>query len=289
MNKFTFGIITLSYAPDFERCYLLSESIEHFILTPVTHYIIVDQKDLQLFRQLEKPNTEIMSVESVLPWWIKRIPFTKNMWLSLKGIPIRGWIMQQIVKIAIAHHINKDVLVFVDSDVAFVRYFNLQNFIKKDLVRLFRIPEVDNKPSHFKYHKSTSRLLGLPPMNYVGAAYIGNVISWKRDNILKLCAQLEQISGRSFVQTLGNSLQLSEYLLYGAFVDYFLKEQSGHYYDEQKICHEYWNPLPLSDEDLQKFFAEIHPEHVAVMISAKAGMSVQRYQKLLKLVPEIKG
>jgi hypothetical protein len=288
MNKFNFAIITPSYAPDFERCQLLSRSIEQFISPYVTHYIIVDQRDLPLFRQLQRPKTEIITKEAILPWWIKRIPLVKNTWMSLKSIPIRGWILQQIVKIAVAQHIEQNILVFVDSDVVFIRHFNFQSFIREERVRLFRRPNEDNKQSHFKYHQSTSRLLGLPPMNYVGARYIGQLITWRRDNVLKLCAHLENISGANWVETLGNSLQLSEYLLYGAFVDYFLKEQSGHYSDDQNICHEYWDTLSMSDEQLQNFISGIRPEHVAVMISAKAGMSVQRYQALLKLIPEIK-
>jgi Family of unknown function (DUF6492) len=285
-QKFDFAIITPSYAPDFERCQLLSWSIKEFVSPSINHYIIVDRRDLSLFRQLEGPQTKIITVESVLPWWIQRIPLLKNGWLSLKTLPIRNWIIQQIVKIAIASFIDADVLVFVDSDTTFVRPFNFQSFIREDKVRLFREHPYDTE-THLNGCKSAAQLLGIPNMNYPAPGYIGNVITWRRDNVLKLYEKLESISKQEWIQTLGNSWHLSEYVLYGVFVDHFLKERSGHYHEPENICQEYWSPLPMSNEQLHNFFAEIQPQHVAVMISAKAGISVEQYQLLIKNIPVI--
>lgn len=288
MKKFDFGIITPSYAPDFERCKLLCWSIEKFVSPPVAHYIIVDQRDLPLFLQLKGPNTEIITKESILPWWIKRLPFVNNVWLSLKTIPLRGWLLQQIVKIATALYIDEDVSVFVDSDVVFVRPFNFQSLVREDQVRLYDEPNGNfiGMPLHFKWHQSASRLLGLPPIDMPAPDYIDHLITWRRDNVLKLCQHIESVSGRGWMETLTSSWHLSEYILYGTFIDHVLKEQSGHYCDAQKLCHDYWSTLSMSDEQLQNFIAEIQPEHVAVMISAKANMSVQQYQNLLKLIPK---
>jgi hypothetical protein len=287
MKTFDFAIITPSYAPDFERCRLLSWSINQFVSPSITHYIIVERRDLSLFRQLQGPKTEIINVESLLPWWIQRVPFFKNGWVSLKTLPIRNWIMQQIVKIAAAQSIHKDVLVFVDSDVTFVRPFNPQSFIRDGQVRLFQEPPYDDE-THLRGHRTANKLLGIPDINmgYPAPGYIGQVMSWRRDNVLKLHERLESVSGRGWVETLANSWHLAEYILYGVFVEHFLKEQSGHYYDPQKICHEYWTPQPMSDEELQNFFATIPPEYVAVMISAKAGIPVERYQSLVKSIAE---
>ncbi|MBR8838811.1 MAG: hypothetical protein DSM106950_33615 [Stigonema ocellatum SAG 48.90 = DSM 106950] len=284
MKKFDFAIITPSYTPDFERCRLLSWSIQKFISPSVTHYILVERQDELLFSQLQSPNTKIHLVESLLPWWIQRIPFFKNGWLSLKTPPIRNWIMQQIIKIASAQLIDEDILVFVDSDVAFVRPFNLESLIHFDRVRLFREHSYDAQ-THIKGHEAANKLLGLPNNIYPTPGYIGNVITWRRDNVLKLYQHLESISGKAWIETLGSTWYLAEYVLYGVFVDHFLKEESGHYYDSQKICYEYWLHQPMSDEYMQKFFAEIQPHHVAVMISSKAGIPVERYEPLVKTVP----
>jgi Family of unknown function (DUF6492) len=285
MKKLSFAMVTPSYAPDFERCRLLSWSISEFVSPNVTHYIIVDRRDLSLFNQLKRPNTEVVTVESLIPWWIQRVPFFKNGWLSLKTPPIRNWLLQQIVKNAIAGHAQEDILVFADSDTAFIRPFNLDNFIRDGKVRLFREPGVDTDETFLRWHRTSHKLLGLPNIKCSEAGFIGNVVTWKRDNVLKLHKYLEQVSGRSWVETLASCWHLSEYILYGNFVEKILKEESGHYFDSQKICHEYWNPKLMTQQELQKFFTKINPQHKAVMISAKAGISVGQYENLLKSFP----
>jgi hypothetical protein len=284
MNNVNFGLITPSYAPDFARCQLLCQSVERFVSPPFTHYVIVDQRDVQLFSQLANQNTKILTVEAILPWWIKRVPFIKKSWLSLKTIPIRNWLVQQIVKLATAQQIDEDVSVFVDSDVTFVRPFNLESLTRDDQIRLFRDPNGNDvqRNMHFKWHEAASRLLGLPDVDMTIPDYIGNIITWKRENVVQLCQHLEKVSGRGWIETLANSWHLSEYILYGIFIDRILKEQSGHYYEPENICHDYWYTQPLPDEQLQNFFGEIRPEHVAVMISAKSGMPVERYKPFLE-------
>lgn len=287
MNKLEFGIITPSYAPDFERCQILSSSIKKFISPAATHYIIVDARDLKLFSQLKSPNTEIITVESMLPWWIQRLPLIKNGWLSLKTGFIRNWLLQQVVKLAVAQHINKDIFVFVDSDVTFIRTLNLHNLVRQNKIRLLRIPDqydqnfLDKYPRFAKWQQTSAKLLGLNQIQVPSPGYIGNVITWRRDHLLKLYEHIEQISGEDWMKTICSSLHLSEYILYGTFVDQVLKEQSGHYYDSERICHEYWLEKPMSDQELQKFFTEILPEDKAVMISAKAKISPQRYQQII--------
>jgi Family of unknown function (DUF6492) len=282
MKALDFAIITPSYAPDFQRCQLLSWSIERFIAQPITHYIIVDRQDLDLFRQLQKPNTEIITVESVLPSWLVKMPFVKNGWFSFKTLPIRNWLLQQIVKIEVSRQIERDVLAFVDSDVAFIRPFNFQTFVREDRARFFRIPDADNTQMHNRWSQSAAQLLGLPPIDYAGARYVGNAITWRRENVFKMCERVEQVSGRGWIEALCNTWHFSEYTLYGIFVDYILKENSGHYEDPNNLCQEHWEDRPLSEPELQKFFTEITPEQVAVMISAKSGMSIDRYHTLLK-------
>ena len=286
MNNQTCCIITPSYAPDFERCRLLSETITQFHQSPINHYIIVDQKDYRLFSQLKKVNTEIMTVESVLPWWIKKIPLLKNGWFSFKTLPIRNWIIQQLVKLSIAQYISENVLIFVDSDNAFIRPLDSKNFIVDHRVRLFREPDVitaDSNPKHALWSNVACDLLKLPKPVFPGPNYVGNIITWKRENVFKLYQYLETIYNRDWIKTIVSFWHLSEYFVYGIFVDRVLGEQSGHYYDPLNRCHEYWTPKSLSDHQIQEFFSGVAPNHLYVMISAKAGIPVNRYEKYIRL------
>lgn len=283
MNNFEYAVITPSFAPDFERCKLLCQSMDRFISPKWKHYLIVDRRDIAIFKQLQSANREIIAVEDMLPWWIKRVPLAKRWWFSFKTLPIRNWILQQIVKISLAQYIKEDVLVFVDSDVAFIRPFSFSSFEKDGKVRLFRIPEKGNIPSHYKWHRAAGKLLGIPVSNYYGARYIGNIISWKKENVLLLHERISSVGHQDWIKILASQLHLSEYILYGVFINNILKERSGHYMDSQNICLEYWENKNLTDDEIPIFLSKICPEHVAIMISAKSNMSTDRYKKLLEL------
>jgi hypothetical protein len=289
MKQFKFGIVTPSYAPDFKKCQILCWSIDKFITSSFNHYIVVDSQDYQLFSQLKRTNRKIITKESILPWWIKRIPFfsKKNFWFSCKTLPLRGWLIQQIIKLSAAQYTNEEIIVFIDSDVGFIRPFDLQNFVNKDEVRLFKVTHKNNTSNPIEWDHSTSNLIGIPKINPANN-YVGQVITWKRDNLLSLYQHIEKTTGQKWLEALCTSFHLSEYHLYGNFVDYILNDASGHYYDDSHICHQYWDDIPMSEQQLQRFFQKIPSTCISVMISAKAGMSISqdKYLSLLDLVPQ---
>ena len=291
MIQLTSCIITPSFKPDFERCRLLSQSIDKFSKSPMHHYIIVDKKDYKLFQQLEGSSRKVLTVESILPWWIYKIPVLKNGWFSFKTLPIRNWLIQQIVKLEIANWIQEDILIFVDSDVAFIRPFEQNQFVENGKVRLFReaIPasqwqsETEIKS---KWFDTAHTLLNLPP--FIGLSnqeiinnYVGNCITWRRDNILRLQQYLEKLTHKSWIESVASSWHFSEYTLYGVFVKQILQEHSGHYFDSQKVSLDYWGTEVLSSEKLQNMFHNIPPEYFAVMISSKSNTRVNNFASFI--------
>ncbi|PSN15396.1 hypothetical protein C7293_07465 [filamentous cyanobacterium CCT1] len=279
----SFALVTPSYRPDYERCRLLVESVGHFSQTPVRHYIIVDQRDCSQFKSLANSSTEIISVESLLPAWIHRIPLVRKTWLSLKTRPIRNWVLQQLVKLSFAASAPEPTTIFVDSDVAFIRPFDLTTFSHQGQTRLFRVPEFYT-PTFDPLYATAYRLLGLDSFcNGVARPnYIGNLISWRQSHVRALRDRLEQIWDRPWLETLARSKTLSEYILYGVFVDQVLGTAASHFYDCSPLCHEYWKTQPLSDQQMDEFFAAVQPSHIAVMLSAKAGIDASRYHPYLQ-------
>lgn len=277
------ALATLSYGPDFSRCQLLVDSVGQLSQTPMRHYVIVDQQDYSMFKSLANANTEILTVESLLPSWIRRFPLISRAWLSLKTPPIRNWVLQQLVKLAFARHAPEAVTVFVDSDVVFVRPFELTAFAQPGQTRLFRVPEFYS-PDFEPLYEVAYRLLGLEGYRYgvTRPNYIGNLISWRQANVVALCDRLEQVGGRPWLETLARAKTLSEYILYGVFVDQVLGDAAGHVYDWSPLCHEYWRPCPMGEHQLAEFFAAVQPHHIAVMISAKARMAPDRYRHYLQ-------
>jgi hypothetical protein len=298
MSEYTFAFITPSYAPDFQRCKLLCWSIKQFVLFPIKHYIIVDKKDLALFQELSDSNTIILTKEEIFPSWIKCISFRykKNLWLNLKGFKsgnwlLRGWLIQQIVKLSAARYVEQEILVFVDSDVAFIDYFDVHSLVHEDKVRLFRVEHSTDMDSELsrKWKDTAVKLLGLPLTKNYHDFYIHQIVSWKRDNLLRLYELIEKNFSQDWLEVIAGVKDLSEYILYGIFSNHVMAENSGHYYDcQQRICWCYWEDQPMSDEDLKIFFQEAQSSgHKAVMISAKSSidLSVEQFQKYLSTTP----
>ncbi len=293
MSDLDFCLITPSYKSDFARCRLLCESIDLFSLVALHHYVVVDARDFKLFQQLETSNRTVLTVESIMPWWIQNIPLIRNGWFSFKTLPVRNWLIQQIVKLEIANHIQEEVLVFVDSDVTFIRPFDVRDLIIDGRVKLYResTPLSDWQPAlsaqWCKWRNSATSLLDLPAFpeysdSYPVVNYVGNFIIWKRDNVLQLHRHIEKVTRRSWIESVVKQWYCSEYMLYGIFVDCILQEKSGHYWDSRKVSHDYWDAKPLTEIELEQFFADIPSELFAVMVSAKADIPVNHYQSFIE-------
>jgi len=282
MNTPKFALITPSYEPDYERCALLAESVKEYVDPSITHYIAVEKRDLALFSRLAGPRTQILRLDEILPWWVFRVPFLKSGWVSLRTKPVRNWIMQQAVKLSLPKILSEDVLLFADSDVAFVRPFDGQPLLRDGRVRLLRMPGEGNLDYQYPWHQTAARLLGLKPRDYSGARHIAQLVSWRRENALRMHDHIEKVTGRPWLPTVMSQWHLSEYILYGIYVDEVLKGESGHWNDDNNWCHEYWPNTPLTRAGLLEFFAQMEPQHVAVMISAKARMGVREYQEMMQ-------
>lgn len=285
MSQSQICLVTPSYAPDFARCQLLTETIARYNRSPFNHYIIVDRQDLALFKQLENQNTVVIPKEELLPKWLVKIPFftKKNIWFSWKTLPVRGWLVQQLIKLAIAEYVSEDIIVFADSDVFFVRDFDLNHFVKEDKVRFFAQPNQIKDRYEFlaKWYFDASDLLNIEEPQFPTTNYMGQLVFWRKDNVIKLHRHLEQESRRSWVETICANWNVSEYILYGVFIEQVLKDASGHYFDSCDLCHNYWEEQSLQSDRLQDFFDGIESNRIAAMLSAKAGIPVESYHHLV--------
>ena len=63
-------LITPSYAPDYDRCRALCESVETYVSGIERHLLIVDYQDLKLFKRLESQRCSVIAKEDILPPWL---------------------------------------------------------------------------------------------------------------------------------------------------------------------------------------------------------------------------
>jgi len=285
----TVAFVTVSYGPDRDRCGLLCRSID--ALAPATwdHVIIVDRADIPKFRELESGRRHIVATEDVLPkrvWRLeaRRVGLRSNVFVHA-GLPVRGWLVQQLVKLAICREIEADVVVHADSDVVLVRGFDAESVVDgAHCVRLYCAPgAIDASLSgHVRWHRTAERLLGLDASPTPLPDYITSLVPWRRDNAKLLLDFLDRRFRRSWMRVISNAWDFSEYILYGRFVSEVVGDVGGQFASASSLCRDYWGHEALSNAELENFLDGMSEGHVAVSITAKAGMNPDSYASVLE-------
>jgi hypothetical protein len=269
-------LITKSYAPDYQLCADLVQSVRLLADDEVEHQIIVPTADTKLFGQLAGPQTRIRSESDLLPRYFVRSP-VGNLTINLRHPypPARGWIVQQMVKLHAAAESQADVVVIVDSDTEFVRPFGLETFTLDGGALFYRLPGgVDETlPRHLLWHEVARRLLGLPRTNEIPLPdYISSLVAWEPSLVRQMLRQVETTTRRRWADVVAAQLHFSECILYGVYTDR-LPGQSAKA-SQRSLCHAYWGSTPLDDDTAAAFFEQLRDDDVAVMVSAKSHTSL---------------
>lgn len=283
------AFVTPSYRLDRDRCALLNRSLE--VCAPwAEHWIVVDRGDLRAFKFLENGRTTVVAKEEMLPVWVHRldtlrIGLRSNVWIQARGLPMRGWLLQQLVKLAVAEHVDADVLVCADSDVVLLRPFAVSSVVdERGRVLLYARPDhVDERlPAHVRWHRSAETLLGVEAADPPMPDFISSLVPWKRENVLALLEHVQATTGRHWLRALASAWDVSEYTLYGRFAQDVLGTNAGQFISPSPLCHDYYKHVPLSAPELDSLLDGVGPGEVAVSLTAKAGMRPEQYVDVLE-------
>lgn len=277
-----FALVTPSYAPDFQRCKLLAESVEICLKDETKHYIVVDRRDYQLFKQIASNRIKLLVVEDILPSWIFRIPIMKKWWFSLKTIPIRNWILQQLVKMSIIDVIDEDIIVFADSDNVFIRPFEMKLILTNNTNLALLKVNFHNKDIE-EWQKAAKNLLGITRAVIPFATYTSNMIPWYRENVLKMRKQIEDVNQNHWICSVCTHWNISEYMIYGIFVEYVLGlESANHFLFDTELIKSNWNQALTNQEEIENFFTNIKDENIGRMIHSKDNISIELYAEKVR-------
>jgi hypothetical protein len=267
-------VITPSFAGDFELCADLHRSVLDYSPATVHHQIIVPRKDLKLFSRLTGPRTHILCEADFLPRSFVRVPYsryTTNLFQPFP--PVRGWILQQVVKLAAVAASKDDVVLLVDSDIEFVRPFTVETFVRNGMVRFYRKPNaVDERlPRHMIWHRAARSLLGLSPAAAPYTDYVSSLVAWDPVIVRQMLTRVTATTGRAWTTAIAGQLHFSEWTLYGVFVDAVLGVPANSFASDDPLCLAHWGTIPLNQDSAREFFCGLKPTDVAAMISAKSG------------------
>jgi hypothetical protein len=267
------AFITPSYFKDFERCRLLVESFARYVPSKYHHYVLVPRRDEKLFAPLNSSRTHVVVQEDVLPKWMRQLESAPKFWLSLRSLPVRGWIVQQLVKLNACAAIDADAFACIDSGCFFVQPFDpLAVHYRDGKLLLFReVGEQFVTSDNKAWHAAAEKLLGTEPLEKPNRSYVSLVVYFWRHVLRAMQNHIEGLHGVDWRVPICRLRTFSEYLLHGAFCDDLLKDSAGMYRDDRLFAHCHWGTVPLGAEGLRKMREEMPPERVLVMINEKSG------------------
>ncbi len=276
------AVVTPSYGPDLDLCADLNRSVLRHCPPDVVHEIVVPAADLRRFRPLAGERTRVRSVRQVLNPGIRHVPGS-NVWVDLSHPfpPVRGWIVQQIVKLAVAAQADADLVLLVDSDIVFVRPVVPASYVVDDSVVLYRWDDGvrPDMPRHVRWHQVARQLLGLPaPRAGRLPDYICCPCPWDPEVVRSLLAHVERVTGRPWQRAIAAQMHFSEDILYGVYVDEVLGWRTGPAVTDDMRCINHYDEVPLDREGLRRVLAAASPPATAtaVMVSAKSGTPLEQ-------------
>ncbi len=274
------ALVTPSCAADYEQCRLLVETANRCIHREIPHYLIIDRRDVPRFQSLASPRTRILISEELLPAWLAPDPEHRHRWTSARTPPVVNWVVQQLLKLSVFDVIPEDLAVFCDSDMAFVRPFDLAARLihPPDRIALLRV-EQNPGPLWSTWREMAFSLLGLHDRSGPVIDYIGNMITWQRKHVLALRNRIEDIHGRPWIEAAARCATLSEYMLYGTFIEHVVGlEESGHLIDNRPAIKASWGTKLNDAEALRRFLADMEPGIVGIMIHSRDNVPVASYR-----------
>ncbi|MGL5361417.1 MAG: DUF6492 family protein [Bosea sp. (in: a-proteobacteria)] len=290
------AIVTASYAGDLERCRLLCASMDRFVTGWSKHYLLVEDRDVAAFRALESVARVIVPESALFPDWLKSRPDPSNfgrrrIWTGpgalMRGVPpLRGWHAQQLRKLALPALMPDEVYLYADSDLMFLRPFDLAALSDARGTRLYRKPAglTADMPEHVSWCRSASGALGLPEPAIPSDDYINNLVSWTKANILALHAQLEHQRGRHWIAEVAATRNFSECMVYGYFVERVLGVKARHWAVPLPLAKTIWGPEEWPAGGIAAAAAGLGEGQVAIGVQSFIGAEVTTLRAYLDQV-----
>ena len=268
------AVVTPSFGPDAEMFGDLHRSVLRHTGPDVVHHVIVPAAHREIFAGYSGPRCRVWTEPELLPrryWHLPRFGMRIN--LRRPWPPVRGWVLQQALKIAAAELLDVEVVLIADSDVVLVRDVTAQTFLVDGTLRVFRTPGAVHAgmPDHVRWHQVARRLLGLPPTDTLPLTdYVSSLNIWRPSIVRAMQQRITEVTGRNWMDVVTAQLSVSEFILYGVFVDEIVAGSGPVHPGDDTICHNYWGRTPFTLDEALAFAEELGPDAVGMMISAKS-------------------
>ncbi len=283
------AILTPSFRPDYERLVRLHESVLEFADESVIHHVIVPRRDLALFRGLTSSRMRVWEEQEFIPAGfiltdrlaaiVKSIPvLPASIRCSAINVhrpwpPVRGWVLQQLLKLCASTKLGVDAVVIIDSDVALLRRVTPELFFRDGAVRIYEKPEAitAGMDRHVLWTRTAHRLLGLAaPEAGAHPDYVAGIVSWDPQLLTDCLDRIENVTGKPWATAVGAQLHFSEFILYGTYVRHFGSQRQRSFTAPTTLCHSYWDTSPLAGNGVAEFISGFGSSDIAVHIQSNS-------------------
>jgi len=263
------AVLTPSFRGDAGLFADLHESVMAKTARSVVHHVVVPPSDAHLFRQYAGARCRVWTHRDLLPRHSVSVPYASGLTLNLRRpwLPVRGWVVQQIMKMAGTAAIDARAVLIIDSDAVLLREPTLDRFTRNGGLWHFRRDGAvtAGMDRHLLWHMVARRLLGVPGIVSPPAPdYISPIAVWDPAVVRSLMVHIADTTGRSWMDAVARELHVSEFMLYGVFVDHVI----GGAPFEGPVCHNYYERVPLSPAEARAFADQMPSDAFGAMISS---------------------
>jgi hypothetical protein len=268
------ALVTPSHRHDLARCELLCESVDRHVTGHVEHHVLVPPDDVARFAHLTVGSRTVRSNRPFLPRWLHPLPSVvryrdRSIAWCRHARPLTGWHTQQLVKLAAATTLGHEVVVNLDSDVVFLRDFDVAGFaVAPSPLPCVPLAITADHADHVRWLTTAHRLLGLDTPAVPAADYIDTVVVWRAGTVRGLLARVEACTGLPWAVALTRARAFSEYLLYGVHVGSDEAAGRDHRPTPDSFTRSHWDPVALDAEGIAALVDRMLPHEVALHVQS---------------------
>ena len=265
-------VITPSYQADARVFEQLHRSVLEFTPESTVHHVFVPMQDRHLFTQYEGARCRIWTSSELLSARYLGLPETNRHLNASRPRPsVGGWVIQQAIKIAAAAQLDAEVVLLADSDVVLVRPVRADRFRSEGRLNLCRHENsITPDTNHFRWHQIARDLLGLPQAPPPLHDYISPLNFWEPATVRAMQARIKDVTGKAWLDAFTSEQTISEYILYGVFVDEILSAAGPRPPGVWGVSLNAHQRTPLDHDAAIAFANRLGPAAVAIMISARS-------------------
>jgi hypothetical protein len=284
------AVLTPSYGPDLIAALTLHDSVLRHTGPDVIHHVVVPEEDRKRFEEHRSERLVVHSTREFIPDRYQSVyPLARRVgrWSALRRLakvqavdirhpwpPLRGWMIQQLVKLAAPAVIDADVTVSIDSDSALIRMVGVETFISpagQPLIHALPGGVTKDMDQHRGWLDTAGRLIGLPPVQPPWTDYITPIVAWHGDLVRALIARVSEATGRKdWREAVASLPTFSECMLYGRYVLEYLP--AGTVIPVARPTSlTYWPNRPLLDNEVPGLLKAMTGRELAITIQSVSG------------------